>query len=250
VAAARTCAHLYLADATAAAEQQARAENLLPVTADAAVRRVLAENRALVTFVSFARGKPAPSIDRTDELRAWTEEVAKAVGGNQAPAGLASVLEALRDPGARPKPVASIAPACAGSKKQVATFAALPASTGPGTCPAEYRLAHVMPSANHGKTSGGSGITVCSHRNGELVTVTVPVTEPKKATLQRTMMSMPPPAELAELGSWACQCASLERQGVSDRGQVLYRASCPALKLEGVLVVTGTKVDAVIHHTR
>ena len=220
----------------------------MPATADAAVKSVLAENRALVTFVSFVKSKPAPSVDRTDDLRVWTEEVAKAVGGNGAPAGLASVIAALRDPGAIRKS-ASTGPACAGAKKQVAAFAVLPTPAAHGKCPTGYQLAHVLPAGNAGNAMG---LTVCVAAQGgsELVTVRVPVTEPKKMTLERTMLSLRPPAELADIGAWACQCDSLEREGVSDRGQVLYRARCPSLKLEGVLAVTGTRVDAVIHHSR
>jgi hypothetical protein len=256
IAAARTCANLYLADAAGAAAQQARTESLLPRSAPSAVKRVLAENRALVSFLGFARKKPAPGIDDIKALRAWTDELARAVGGAGAPAGLSSVITALRDPGAAPPTPARDAPACTKPpSKPAAVFAALPTPAAAGACPQGFRLTHTLPSAADTKAQPRSdAITVCRtpQDDADLVTVHLtPTTTPASRGLDRTMRFAPPPAELGELAAWACQCASLKRQGVSDRGEVVYRAQCPALGLDqGVVVVANGHVEHVIQHSR
>lgn len=253
IAAARTCAQLYLANAGAAAQAQARAE-LLSIAADPTVVRVLAENRALVSFLAFARKKPAPPLERTDELRAWTDELATAVGGNLAPPGLASVIAALRNPESPRAALASDAPGCPDPKsKPPAGFAALPAPVEPGACPAGFQLAHVLPSADaSAKTGSKQGITVCRKGDAELVTVRLAATtEPPLKALERTMLTSRPPAALAELGTWACHCADLERQGVSDRGEIVYRAQCPALAIEHAVIATANgHVESIIQHSR
>lgn len=256
VAAARTCASLYLADAGAAAQEQARAESSLPASANAAIKTALADNRALVSFLSFARKQPAPSIDDTDGLQKWTDELAAAVGGSGAPAGLAAVLTALRDPDSFRATPAGDAPPCSAAKpKPPASFAALPTPGNHGQCPNGFRLAHALPSLDAAQQTGSQqGITVCrpSQGDGELVTVRLAATtEPRLQALERTMLSSRPPAALRELGAWACHCASVERQGVSDRGEAVYRVDCPSLKLErGVLIVADGHVESVVHHSR
>lgn len=258
VAAARACASLYLADAAAAEEEQARAEHLLPAGAHPAVRQVLADNRALVTFLRFAKQKPAPPVDRSAALQAWADELAAAVGGGSAPAALVALVASLRDPDAPAATRSADTPACAGAAATHAstTLAPLPApASAHGACPVGYRLAHALPSLDAVRQTGSTqGVSVCQadSGSGELVTVRLAgTTEPPLAPLERTMLSSPPPAALGELAAWACHCTRLERHGVSDRGEVVYRARCPALRVEhGVLVVDGGRVVSIIQHSR
>ena len=255
VAAARACAALYLGDARAAAEEQARAEALL-ATAPAAVKSALADNRALVTFLAHVVKAPAPALDDTDALRAWTDRLEAAVGGRRAPAPLAAVIAALRDPDVPRATAPGIAPSCdKPGTRSPATFAPLPASSAHGACPVGYRLAHALPSADAAARTGSQqGITVCAPDagDGELVLVRLAATtEPPLKALERTLRSSSPPPALRELAAWSCHCASLDRAGVSDRGEVIYRASCAALGLDhAVLVVDRDRVDGIIHHSR
>lgn len=256
VAAARTCALLYLADTTAAEKEQARVERLVPRVANAAVKQALADNRALVSFASFAKARPVPPLENSSALDAWTDELAAAIG-SRAPAGLAAIVSALRKPGASTAAPAGDAPACRDAKaKPPAALAAMPAAgQGHGQCPSGYRLVSALPSLDAAKQTGSQqGITVCRPTQGgrELVTVRLAATtEPPLAALERTMLTSPPPSGLAELSAWACHCASLERQGVSDRGEIVYRTQCPTLDVDrGVLVVVNGRVQSVIQHAR
>ncbi len=253
VAAARACANLYLADAAGAVEAQARAESLMPAGTHAAVKAALGDNRGLITFLGFARKKQAPGAEDADALEAWTTELETALGAARTHAGLASLLAMLRNP--RAKPAASDPPTCAGKPPAAPAFAALPAITEHGRCPKDYKLLHALPSLAAAKTTGSTqGITVCQPDKGagELVAVRLTATtEPPLAALERTMLTVRPPAQLTKLDAWVCQCSAIERQGVSDRGEVVYRVQCPALKLDrGVLVVVDNSVQAVIQHSR
>lgn len=257
VAAARACASLYLAEAAVAEQEQARAERLVPPGTHPAVRQTLADNRALVTFLRFAKQKPAPALDDSTALRAWADELATDIGGN-ALSALAALVASMRDPDASPATRTADAPVCARGTAASTPIAlpALPAPTAAhGTCPSGYRLAHALPSLDAVQaTRSTQGVTVCqpTQGSGELVTVRLAgTTEPPLAPLERTMLSSPPPAALGELAAWACHCPVLERQGVSDRGELVYRARCPALRIEhGVLVVEGGRVVSVIQHSR
>jgi hypothetical protein len=253
VAAARACASLYLADAAGATEAQARAESLMPSGTNATVRQTLADNRGLITFLAFARRKQAPNADENDALEKWTAELEAALGAAKSHAGLASLLAMLRNP--RAKAATSDGPACAAKQAAPPAFAALPAITEHGRCPSDYKLVHALPSLDAARNTGSTqGITVCHPDKGsaELVAVRLTATtEPPLAALERTMLTMRPPMQLTKLDAWACQCAAIERQGISDRGEVIYQVQCPALKLErGVLVVVDGVVQGMIQHSR
>ncbi len=250
VATARACAQVYLADAAASAREQERAERLLPGSASATVKSVLAANRALVSFVGYARAHKTPAVDDNTALGTWADGLAAAVG-DQVPASLQAVIAAVRDPSARRPAPTSDAPACSGGKKVSTSLPALPAATAQGACPTGFSLAHVLRPKDDKAAS--QGLTVCSGANdSQLLAVHLPATAtPKQRALDRTILAMRPPAELRELAAWACSCAELERQGVSDRGEVVYFARCPPLQLEqGLIVVSESRVDGVIAYSR
>jgi len=250
IATARACANVYLADADAAARDQARAEALAETNKSAVVKGVLADNRALVTFVTFARQNKVPAIDDSKGLDAWADKLAAAVGANASPS-LASVIEAMRDPGAKPKPVAKTPPACTGGKAS-ASFAAVSAPDASGACPTGYKTAHTL--VPDGDAKGKQGVSVCSSTTDDstLVAVRLPAIKADKLdAYNHTLRWSRPPAALSELGTWACTCASVDRSGVSDHGNVMYRASCPALKLDSVVIdVANGKVETVIQQSR
>lgn len=252
VATARACAHLYLADASAAAEHQAIAERLHKAAKIPAVARVLGDNRALVDFLTFARKTPAPAFDDLSGLRAWADQLTQAVGARNIPTALAAVVAAVRAPDAyRPSPAAD-APVCSKPPaKPNPPFAAVPSTPGPGICPAGYELIHTLPSAAARAKSGSTqGFNVCRRVADGIEWVRVSLastTEPPLAALEQQMLMVRAPAGLTTISDWACQCASVERQGISDRGETVYRASCPALAVEAAaLVVSSERVDQVV----
>lgn len=253
IASARACANLYLADATAANEAQARAESLS--SANATVKQALADNRALVTFLEFARKKQAPTVDEADALATWTDELEATLGpAAKTHSGLAFVLANLRNP--RAKPDATNMAGCASAKKdKKPTFAAVPPPGAHGACPAGYKLAHALPTLEAAaKTGSKQGITTCTgDKGGELVTIRLAATtEPPLGKLERTLITAAPPAGLETFGAWKCACETIERQGVSDSGEVAYLAACAGLKLEtgAVLRVVDDKVVSVTQYSR
>ncbi len=258
VAAARACASLYLADASAAKEAQDRAESTRPKTATAAVTRTLANNRALIAFLDYVKKHPVPSNDNDDELRSWASKLSSALGGERAPAGLATVFRALADPDDDTAAPTASAPSCRNANvPKPAAMAKLPQpGKTHGQCPSGFRLAHALPSLEAAKRTGsGQGMTECGPTpadGSKLVTVRLTATtDPPLEELERTMLSSRPPQVLRELDAWACHCTSLRRQGVSDSGDIVYRARCPQLGVaRGALVVAGDQVKAVIQHSR
>jgi len=254
IASARACANLYLADASAASEAQTRAESL--ASSNVAVKQALADNRTLVTFLEFARKKQAPTVDESDALAKWTDELEAALGpAAKSHSGIAFVLTNLRNP--RAKPDATNMAGCAQAKKdKKPTFAAVPVPSAHGSCPAGYKLAHALPTLDAAaKTGSKQGITTCTADKGvgELVTVRLAATtEPPLAKLERTLVTAPPPAGLETFGAWKCACETIERQGVSDSGEVAYLAACASLKLDtgAVLRVVDDKVVSVTQYSR
>ncbi len=240
VASVRTCALLYLADASGAAAAQARAESLAPSHVSPEVTKLLASNRSLVALLQFARANPIP-----DDPAAQKEWFAKldAVLGDYSSATPASHLgthvetEDLAFGG--PPRVARPA-SCAETKREPALqgrlFPAPPDKLRDGSCPTGASLVQTMSAADR------SSFTVCrgdTRAAATLVALRLVATQASADSSddQIAMRAMRPPPALREIETWGCMCAWVERQGVSDRGQIVYRGRCPALGLGRVMLV-------------
>jgi hypothetical protein len=225
IATARTCATLYLADATAAAAAQARAERLAPPGANHEVTELLASNRWLVSFVAYARKHPAPKYPA--ELKAWSDTLVKALGSTPVTrVALQRRFTSEHEWGLTiprvPKP-ASCAPA-------KAVFPKRPPFLQDGTCPPSTTLVQTL--STDGKDSK-QVVTVCRGSTAADAVISVRISDEEQIAMRAHRV----PPELEKLETWACLCSPLVLQGISDAGEAVYGTRCPSLELGRVTLV-------------
>lgn len=254
VEAARTCAAFYLGDASTAKAAQSSAEKLQPKRVAAPVAKALANNRKLVDFLAYIEAKPTPEDEASKAFQDWAAAISQTLTDRNTPAELKAVLHALQDPSRVVTALAPDAPSCRESIAP-APLAPMPTSNDqPWQCPAGFRLAHQIPSETATENTGTTNRVIqciAEHGEAQLVQVNlVGTTYPPLEALARTMLVTKPPAQLRDLATWSCYCTSLSLEGVSDEGELVYRARCPKLGVpRGALLTKSAKIHSIVQHS-
>ncbi len=210
------------------------------------VTKTLSANRALASMLNALKKSPPPSD--MSKRRAWHKQLEKtlkkpAKDNPQLSAALTAVGALARGEvvARAPNPHASCS-----ARPEAARPTPMPQADGPlGACPAGWTLTHSSPEVDpahptaHGITLCASGAQVGAGKL--LVRVNLPgAMSPALPPLAMTLLleDTPPQAPLP-LKAWACGCPLVEARGVSDRGESMTQAVCPAVSQETLLFQEG-----------
>ena len=124
----------------------------------------------------------------------------------------------------------------------------IPQFDGPlGACPAGWTLTHSAPEADPAHPTA-HGITLCASGpeigpGKRLVRVNLPgAMSPALPPVAMTLLlEDTPPQTPLPLQAWACGCPLVEARGVSDRGELMTQAVCPAVSQETLLFQEGPR---------
>jgi hypothetical protein len=246
VASGLACIAIYSGDIPTAIRHLKSAKRLAG-RANSEVHQALAANEALANFVAFLNDNPLPDTRDKSAGRSFGKKLKRLKKRMKANP---EVSELIRRFASYPKILAlpkASRPSCGGGEAGFVLGRPPAMPTDVGQCPTGWTLAHSVPTADAGASSGTtSGVTTCESTSTPGVTLSrIRLPGSMSPTLDEVEMTVRTvrrlPAAARDMKRWQCGCTSLESKGVSDLGDGAVMAKCKKVGLFSGVLFTGKR---------